>query len=88
MSAGTGTRKCRPVVELGATKGFNTVAGPVRNGVLQEVYGVGLSHICAYGAPRMKPTEVVSNDGRIRGLCLKCLGNHEHIALVGKSPHG
>ena len=52
MSAGTGTRQCMPVVDLGATKGFNTVAGPVRNGVLQEVYGVcgPFTYLCVWGS--------------------------------------
>ena len=47
-----------------------------------------LSHICAYGAPWIKPTMVVSNSKAIMGLSGRCSRDHEHIRIEGKAPCG
>ena len=47
-----------------------------------------ISHVCAYGAPWLKPTAVISNSLLIEGLCLRCPGCESHIRIEGKAPCG
>ena len=51
----------------------------------QFAVACALSHICAYGAPWIKPTMVVSNSKAIMSLSERCTRDHEHIRIEGKN---
>ena len=55
-----------------------------------EMYAVCfvVSHLCAYGAPWLKPTMVISNSLLIETLNKLCPGCLEHIRIEGKAPCG
>jgi len=47
----------------------------------QFAVAFALSHICAYGAPWIKPTMVVSNSKASMSLSERCTRDHEYIRI-------
>ena len=47
-----------------------------------------VSHLCAYGAPRVKPTAVISKALLVQAMCKRFPGCLDSIRIEGKAPCG